>query len=141
MVLTSIRLGFLLATLVASLHAAAAPRYWTLTDVGLSGFGFPIVAVSGYFSYDDATQTIANWNVQVDSAFGVVTGFAYVPGNSTTSITQTPGGGAPTLLFSATIGVPGQVSALRELRIAPRAALDGSWLRVQAGVVKVDAKI
>jgi hypothetical protein len=124
MLLASLRLGFLLATLVASLHVAAAPRYWTLTGVGFSGGPHG----SGYFSYDDATQTISNWNVQVEPFFqgSAYPGFTYVPANSTTSVIQPPGAGAPTLLFSATMGVPGPFFGMRQLRIAPLAALDGS---------------
>lgn len=122
MLLASIRLVFLLATLVAALQVAAAPRCWTLTGVGFSGGSHG----SGYLSYDDATQTIVNWNVQVDPAFGLVPGFVYAPGNSTTSVIQPPGGGAPTLRFNATMGVPGRVSAMRELRISSLAALDGT---------------
>jgi len=58
----AIRLGFLLTTLVASLHVAAVPRFGTLTDVR---FNDGTVA-TGYLSYDDTTQTISNWNVRVD---------------------------------------------------------------------------
>ena len=61
MLLASIRLGFFLASLVASLHVAAAPRFWTLTGVQFSDGA----VATGTFSYDDATQKIANWNVRV----------------------------------------------------------------------------
>ena len=125
MLITAARLGVLLATLVASLHVTAAPRYWTLTGVGFPG-GF---RGSGYFSYDDATQTIVNWNVQVDYYFGFPA-FTYVPGNSTTSVIQPVGAGAPTLLFSATMGVPGPFFGVRQLRLTPLAALDGSNVTV-----------
>jgi hypothetical protein len=104
-------------------------RYWTLTGVGFNGGS----QASGYFNYDDATQTILNWNIQVDPAFGVVPGFVYIPASSTTSVIQPPGGGAPTILFNARMGVPGRVSAVRELRIAPLGALDGGNATVSLG--------
>ena len=124
-----LRTGLLAATLVASLHVAAAPRYWMLTGVdfrtGYSGHA------TGYFSYDDATQTISNWNVQVDRFFvDILPGFTYVPGNSTTSVIQPAGAAAPTLLFSATMGVPGPYFLVRQLRLIPLAALDGSNVTV-----------
>jgi hypothetical protein len=120
MLLASIRLGFLLATLVASLNVAAAPRFWTLTGVGFGGS-----VVIGYFSYDDATQTISNWNVRVDSGL-FFPAFTYVPGNSMTSVSQPSGAAAPRLGFSATMGVPGPYFGVRQLQITPLAALDGS---------------
>jgi len=126
MLMACFRFGLLVATLFGSLQVAAAPRYWTLTGVGF--YGYPATASSGYFSYDDATQTISNWNVEVAPLFhlGCFPGFTYVPGNSTTSVIQTPGAGAPTLLFSATMSVPGPFFGMRQLRITPLAALDGS---------------
>ena len=120
-----LRTGLLLATLVASLTVAAAPRYWMLT-----GVDFRTVYAghaTGYFSYDDATQTISNWNVQVDHFFvDIVAAFTYVPGNSTTSVIQPFGAGAPTLVFSATMGAPGPNYLERHLRLVPLTALDGS---------------
>jgi uncharacterized protein DUF5648 len=130
MLMACLRLGLVLATLLFSLHVAAAPRYWTLTGVefrsGHGGHG------SGYFSYDDATQAISNWSVRVDFPFfELFPAFTYVPGNSTASVIQTPGaGGAPTLVFSATMGVPGPFFGMRQLRLAPLAALDGSNVTV-----------
>jgi Repeat of unknown function (DUF5648) len=120
MILASIRLGFVLTALVASLHVAAAPRFWTLTDVR---FNDGTVA-TGYLSYDDATQTISNWNVRVDSGL-FFPAFSYVPGDSIVNVVQ-PSGGAPKLDFSATMGVPGPYFGVRQLQITPVAALDGS---------------
>jgi hypothetical protein len=116
MLLASIRVGFLLTTVVASLHVAAAPRFWTLTGVRVA---------SGYFSYDDATQTVANWNVHVDS-FNFMPAFTYVPGNSSMSVSESAGAVAPTLVFSATMGVPGVNLEMRYLQLTPLAGLDGS---------------
>jgi hypothetical protein len=124
MLFGSIRLGFLLATLVASLHVAAAPRFWTLADVRFSDG----TVVAGYLSYDDATQTISSWNIRVDSGL-FFPAFSYVPGNSTVNVVQ-PSGGAPKLAFSATMGVPGPDFGMRQLQIAPVVALDGSTATV-----------
>ncbi len=120
MLLTSIRLGFLLTTLVASLNVAAAPRFWTLVDVRFSDG----TVAGGYLSYDDTTQTISNWNIRVDSGI-FFPAFSYVPGNSMVNVVQ-PSGGAPKLDFSATMGVPGPYFGVRQLQIAPVVALDGS---------------
>lgn len=81
--LTSLRLGFLLALVVASLEAVAEPRFWLLSGVRFSDG----TAATGYFSYDDTTRTVANWNVRVESAPWVpslppLMAFTYVPGNS-----------------------------------------------------------
>ena len=122
MLLARLPVWFLFVVLLSSIQVVAAPRYWTLAGLGFSDGSLG----SGYFSYDDTTQTISSWNVQVDPAFGVVPGFVYVPANSTTSVIQFPAGAAPTLRFNATMGVPGRVSAARELQITPLAALDGS---------------
>jgi len=125
----SIRLGLLLITLVASLHVAAATRFWSLTGVRFNdpmGESF----VTGYFSYDDATQTVSSWNIHVgDFPFVFVPRFTYVPGNSVMSVSQVSGAAA-TLAFSATIDAPAVSGApgfgVRQLQIAPLAALDGS---------------
>jgi hypothetical protein len=78
MLLASIRLGFFVASLVASLHVAAAPRFWTL-----SGVQFADGAVAtGYFSYDDATRTVADWNLRVSGGAGPFIPWTFVPGNS-----------------------------------------------------------
>jgi hypothetical protein len=126
MPLASIRLGFLLATLFASLHVAAAPRFWTLTGVR---FDDGTVA-TGYFSYDDATETISTWNVHVDQRFLVLfPAFTYVPGNSRPSTFQAPFAVPPTLGFSAAaLGrQPGDdFESGRRLQITPLTALDGS---------------
>jgi hypothetical protein len=122
--LASIRLGFLLATLVASLHVAAAPRFWTLTGVRFHS-GPDITVAGGYFSYDDATQTISSWNVHVDPS-GFLPAFTYVPGNSSMQASQSAGAVAPTLVFSAATGVPGKNLEMRQLQLTPLAALDGS---------------
>ena len=133
MLLASIRLGFLLATLVASLHVAASPRFWTLTDVRFNQGG---TIATGYFSYDDATQTIENWNVRVNDPFAVsFPAFTYVPGNSMAYTFQAPDAVAPTLVFSAAMGVPGPYFGVRQLQIAPPAALDGSNVSVPLNFV------
>ena len=114
----SIRLGFLLTTLVASLHVAAAPRFFTLTGVRFNDS--PALA-SGYFSYDDATQTVASWNVHVPTA-NFLPAFTYLPSNSSMSVSQSAGAVALRLVLSAAIVVPG---LMRQLEITPLAALDG----------------
>jgi hypothetical protein len=124
MLLASIRLGFLLATLITSFHVVAAPRFWTLTGVGFAPTG--TVFASGYFSYDDATQTIASWNVHVALPPNFMPAFTYVPGNSSMSVSQSAGAAAPTLVFSAVTGVPGVNLEMRYLQITPLVALDGS---------------
>src|SRR5436309_4938975 len=124
MLLASIRFGFLLATLAASLHVAAAPRFWTLTGVQ---FNENRTFATGYFRYDDSTQTIADWNVRVNDPFAVgFPAFTYVPGNSAAHTFQVPDAVAPTLVFSAAMGVPGPYFGVRQLQNAPPAALDGS---------------
>ena len=119
-----LHLGFLFTALVASLHVAAAPRFWTLTGVRFSDGTF----ATGYFSYDDATQMISRWNVHVEyfpfSVFFLA--FTYLPGNSTMEVSQLSSAAAPALGFSAAIGVPGEFFGLRHLQITPLAALDGS---------------
>jgi hypothetical protein len=120
------RLGFLLTTLVASLHVAAEPRFWTLTGVGFNDGSH----ASGYFSYDDATKAISSWNVRVEYfPFVFIPPFTYVPGNSIMNVSQPSGAAAPTLGFSAAIDVPDIGGwpgfGARLLQIAPLAALDG----------------
>ena len=124
MLLASFRLGFLLATLAVSLHVAAAPRFWALTGVQ---FNEDRTFAIGYFSYDDLTQTISNWNVRVNDPFAVsFPAFTYVPGNSVASTLQVPNAVAPMLRFSAAMGAPGPYFGMRQLQITPLAALDGS---------------
>jgi len=73
-----LRKWLFLVTLAASLHVAAEPRFWTL-----SGVQFEDGAVAmGYFSYDDATGTIANWNVRLSGGPGPFIPWAFLPGNS-----------------------------------------------------------
>jgi len=61
MLLECLRVGVLLATLVASINVAAAPRVWTV-----SGVQFADGAIAaGYLTYADATQTSSSWNIQV----------------------------------------------------------------------------
>jgi hypothetical protein len=127
MFLASVRLVFLLATLVASLHVAAAPRVWTLTDVREGGAvpGSSGAVASGYFIYDDVAHTISNWNVRVTNPSAVdFPAFTYIPGNSLMYVYL--GSNAPTLGFSAAMGVPGADFGVRQLQFAPLAALDGS---------------
>jgi hypothetical protein len=131
MIPASIRLAFLLATLVASLHVAAAPRFWTLTGLNGGTGGSVATFATGYFSYDDATNTVSSWNIHVTDFPNVfVPRFTYVPGNSSVSVAQPSGAAAPTLLFSATIDAPTVRNepgfGVRQLQIAPIAALDGS---------------
>jgi hypothetical protein len=89
MLLTCLRLALLLATLVGSLHVAAAPRYWTLTSVQSGGY-----TVTGYFSYDDVTNTVSNWNVRVDERWAghFLPALTYLPGNSTASTVRLSSG-------------------------------------------------
>ena len=119
MFIASLRLGILIATLVASLHVAGAPRFWTFT-----GALVPQLSVSGYFSYDDATQTIASWNVHVPFASSMGA-FTYLPSNSSMSASQTAGAAVPTLVLTAAMP-----QLMRRLEITPRAALDGSTASV-----------
>ena len=128
MLLASIRLGFLLAALGVSLHVAAAPRFFTLTGVRFIN-DTPALA-GGYFSYDDATHTVASWNVHVPTA-NFLPAFTYLPSNSSVSVSQSAGAAAPTLVLSAAIDVPG---LMRQLQITPLAALDG-----RNAVVSLDA--
>jgi len=122
MLLPFLRFGFLFTALVASFHVAAAPRFWTLTGVRFDDG--PAVG-SGYFSYDDATRTIANWNVHVPPA-NFLPAFTYVPSNSSMSVSQGAGAVTPTLVLSASVGVTGLNLEMRQLQIAPLAALDAS---------------
>jgi len=99
MLLASLRHGILLATLVASLHVAAAHRAWTLTDVRI---GAPMGPVAGYFTYDDVTNTVLNWNVRVEGGWvgGFFPDFTYVPGNSRASSARLLSGGHGIILAS-----------------------------------------
>jgi len=78
MIIARLRFGFLLATLVATFHVTAEPRFWTL-----SGVQFQDGAVAtGYFSYDDATGTVADWNLRVSGGPAPFIPWTFVPGNS-----------------------------------------------------------
>jgi hypothetical protein len=123
MVSKCLRIVLLAAMPFTSFDVAGAPRYWTLTVQ----FVYLNTQGNGYFAYDDATQTISNWNVEVQPIFfgQFFPGFTYVPANSSASVVQEAAGGPPTLLFSATMGVPGPFFGVRQLRITPVAPLDG----------------
>jgi hypothetical protein len=109
MLFASIRVGLLLATLAASLHLAAAPRFWTLTGVQLEDGAI----ATGYFSYDDATATLANWNLHFSA--GRFPPHTHVPGNSVPN----PG----LYIYSLSSDPRG---LWRSLRIVPLTPLDGS---------------
>ena len=97
MLLASLRLAILLATLVASVQVASEPRVWTLTDVRVqrlnaNAFSNPTDPVTGYFIYDETTRTISNWSVRFPEPFFDFPSFTYVPGNS--------------LMYVADFGIP-----------------------------------
>jgi hypothetical protein len=123
MVLGSIRLGLLLATLGASLQVAAETRYWTLTGVQLEDGA----VATGYFSYDDATGTVANWNLRLNGDGGPFIAWTLLPGNSHAWFPQ------PLYLYS---GSPGLVSGFwwRSLIITPLVPLDGRSATVSIDV-------
>jgi len=132
MLLASIRLGILLATLVASLNVAAEPRVWTLTDVriqrlNVNAISNPTDPVTGYFVYDDATRTISNWSVRFPEPFFDFPSFTYVPGNSLMYVADfaIPTLG-PFLGFSAVMNAPGPDFGVRQLQLVPLGPLDGS---------------
>ena len=131
MLLVSARLGLLLVTLVASLHVAAEPRVWTLTEVRIGGefiLAYRRDPVAGFVIYDDATRTISNWSVHIPLMAPDLhsPGFTYVPGNSQAYVTFVgPLSGPPIFGFSAVVGVPGPNFGVRQLRLVPLAALDG----------------
>ena len=81
MLIARLRVGFLLATLVASFHITAAPRFWTLTGVQFEDGA----VATGYFSYDDATGAIEAWNLRLSGGAGPFIPWTFVPGNSWTS--------------------------------------------------------
>ncbi len=132
MLLASIRLGILLATLVASLNVAAEPRVWTLTDVRIhrfSSYAFsdpPTDPVTGYFVYDDATRTISNWSLRFPEPFFDFPSFTYVPGNSLTYVADFGPPRQPFLGFSAAMNAPGPDFGVRQLQLVPLGLLDGS---------------
>lgn len=134
MLLVSPPLGFFLVTLLASLHVAAAPRFWTVAGVPNTPDDCCFNTASGYLSYDDSTNTVLSWNVRVDwFQFIYLPPFTYVPGNSTVSVSPPSGAAGPTVSFTAAISVPEDeswgwpaISGVRRLQITPLAALDGS---------------
>jgi hypothetical protein len=126
MLIQSLRLAFLVTTLAASLHVAAAPRFWTLTGVQFDDG----TSATGYLSYDDATQTIEHWNVRVAEFVRFrYPAYTYVPGNSVADTRQAPYAVPRSLGFSARVGVDASEApedGWRFLRIAPATPLDGS---------------
>jgi len=126
-------LGLLFATLVAGLDVAAEPQVWTLTDVRVNRLNFynfpnpPTDPVTGWFVYDDATDTISNWSVRFPQPFFDFPGFTYVPGNSLIYASHFgPLGDPPFLIFSAVMGEPGPEFAVRQLQLVPLERLNGS---------------
>jgi len=115
---TYLRFGFLIAALVASLDLTAAARFWTLTEVRFDDGAI----ATGYFSYDDATLTSANWNVHV-SGGAAFHAFTYVPGNSTIHRFLQDDGEELILFVSEAVG--------RYLYFYPLTPLDGSADTVQ----------
>jgi hypothetical protein len=132
MLIARIRFGLLVATLAASLHVAAEPRVWTLTDVQVNRFNFyafddpPRDPVTGWLVYDDATLTISNWSVRFPQPFFDFPSFTYVPGNSLMYVTRSGPLDLPFLIFSAAMGEAGPDFAVRQLQLVPLGALDGS---------------
>jgi hypothetical protein len=124
MLAARLRVWFLFAILVASFHVTAAPRFWTLTGVR---FDDGTVA-TGYFSYDDATQTISNWNVRVDffSPLVHLPPFTYVPGNSVALLQRAAVGNAPQPILDFVSSLEDTFYAVRSLLITPAVPLDGS---------------
>ena len=123
MLLSFIRRGFLVIALVASVHVPAETRHWTLTGVQ---FADGAVA-TGYFSFDDATGTVANWNLRVSGGPGPFIAWTFVPGNSHPWFPQ------PLYVYS---GSPGLVPGFwwRSLVIRPLGPLDGSSATVSIDV-------
>jgi hypothetical protein len=126
-----LQFGLLLATFCASLDVVAAPRVWTLTDVRVHRFhgddpSNPTDPVTGYFIYDDVTQTISNWSVRFPQPFFDFPSFTYVPGNSLTYVANFGPPRQPFLGFSAITGEPGPEFAVRQLQLVPLGALDGN---------------
>lgn len=131
MLIAHLRLGLLLAMLIASLGVAAEPRVWTLTDVQVQRFSpnalsNPTDPVTGWFVYDDATRTITNWSVRFPEPYFDFPSFTYVPGNALTYVALLGGPIDPPFLgFSAVLG-EGPDFAVRQLQLVPLGALDGS---------------
>ena len=126
MLIAHLRLGLFLATLVASLHVHAETRYWTLAGVQLEDGA----VATGYFSYDDATGTIVDWNVRLSGGAAPFIPWTYVPANSRLDP------GYP--IFSAYSSLPGlsrdPTAWWRSLVIARLGPLDGSSTTVSIDV-------
>jgi len=124
MLIARLRLGLFLATFVASLHVAAAPRFWTLTGVQFEDGA----VATGYFSYDDATRTFANWNVRVSGGVAPFIPWTYVPANSNLWVTN-----AALYVYSS---LPSLVPGFwwRSLVIDPSLPLDGSSAMVPINI-------
>jgi hypothetical protein len=118
-----LRIGLSVAALVASLHVPAETRYWIL-----NGVQFEDGAVAtGYFSFDDATGAVANWNVRVSGGAGPFIPWSFVPGNSNTT--------GPFGVSSYTPDLaPGWW--WRDLDITPVAPLDGRSTTVSIDVCR-----
>jgi Repeat of unknown function (DUF5648) len=137
MLLACFRLALLLSAIVVSVHVAAAPRFWTLTGVRFNDGTF----ATGYFGYDDATQTISNWNVRVSSPLRVpFPAFTYVQGNSGAHVS---GASQVTwsLNFTNFLSVFTPAFGWRFLRITPLTELDGSNATVSIDTQTFDSAI
>ena len=117
MLFASIRVGLLFAMLTASVQLAAAPRFWALSGVQLEDGA----VATGYFSYDDATQILASYNVHVSA--GRLPPHTHVPANSWPN--------AGLYIYSL---IPDPRGLWRSLRIVPLTPLDGSRATVTIDV-------
>jgi Repeat of unknown function (DUF5648) len=127
MLLASLRFGFLLTTIVASLHVAAEPRFWTLTGVKFEDGA----VATGYFSYDNVTGAVANWNVRVTGGAGSFVPHTYIPGP--TDEVGGPAGAGRGYFYFADFYCDRTVflgPCWRALWFAPLAPLDGSTATV-----------
>ena len=118
MPIACLRLGFLIASLVASVHVAAATRFWTLSGVQFAGGA----VATGTIGFDDVTQTVTIWNVRVSDGPEFYA-FTYVPGNSSQSV-GTSYEKYPYLWFQSDLG--GEWWYERHLFIQTLVPLDGS---------------
>jgi hypothetical protein len=133
MLVRCLRIWVFLATLVASLHVSAETQYWTLTGVQLEDGA----VATGYFSYDDATRTIANWNLRFSGGAGSFIPHTYVPGNSAAGPITRGSGVPPYLVFRSLDMDPrfeGFIRTTRVVWIAPLAPLDGNSATVSIHV-------
>jgi hypothetical protein len=122
MLIARLRVWLLSAIVLASPGVTATPRYWTLTGVQLEEGA----VATGYFSYDDATSTVADWNLQVSGGAARFPAipfkpYTWVPGNAAASAERSERG--PYVKFQA-LDVTPRVEA--RLMIAPLAPLDGN---------------